>query len=241
MRATQPRPGCDAVHQRRAAHASQPRQVFRTKRHRQGMHRPGRPARARGRRCGPASVRRGKGADSAGSPVAVPTIWTGCSAPRRSRTPPPAASPVVVETLGIGQRPARACRAPPRRTRRRPARNAATAGGMRMSRTWRVSERVKKRAVHTPDASARTARAGRRRRVVSVLYPDSGQEQNRRYARLRHGTVLRRRRSRQNPATARHASRSSHAHQARRHRRRRHRRPGRRARHPPGRPERFSL
>ena len=46
------------------------------------MHRPGRQL-ARGRRCGPASVRRGKGADSAGSPVAVPTIWTGCSAPSK--------------------------------------------------------------------------------------------------------------------------------------------------------------
>ena len=38
---------------------------------------------ARGRRCGPAKVRRGKGADSAGSPVAVPTIWTGYSAPSK--------------------------------------------------------------------------------------------------------------------------------------------------------------
>ena len=237
MRATQPRPGCDAVHQRRAAHASQPRQVFRTKRHRQGMHRPGRPARAR-----PPlrpRQRQARGADSAGSPVAVPTIWTGCSAPRRSGHHRQRRRRVVVETLGIGQR--QRARVALHRGEHAGGRNAATTGGMRMSRTWRVSERVKKglciRLTQAPGRRVPDAAA----RVVSVLYPDSGQEQNRRYARLRHGTVLRRRRSRQNPATARHASRSSHAHQARRHRRRRHRRPGRRARHPPGRPERFSL
>ena len=145
----------------------------------------------------------------------------------------------VVETLGIGERQ-RARVALHGGEHAGGRRDAATAGGMRMSRTWRVSERVKKRAVHTPDASARTARAGRRRarRFRSIPGPGPGTESASCAAAPRHCTAApafppesRNRKTRITEFTCPSSTSPSSA-------------PASAAwppRHPPGRPERFSL